>query len=105
VSATLDFWDDNIDVYRVRLRKGQTIAVSLRGPTGTDTNLVLWKPGTQQVEGLSPVLQSRRVTQSAHPGPNEHFLHRTGRAGWYYVEVKLTTPGAGPYKLHISKSR
>jgi hypothetical protein len=105
VSATLDFWDDNIDVYRVRLKKGQTIAVSLRGPAGTDTNLVLWRPGTQQVEGLSPALQSRRVTQSAHPGPNEHLLHRTRRAGWYYVEAKLTTPGAGPYKLHISKSR
>ncbi len=105
ISATLDFWDDQIDVYRVRLRKGQTIAVSLRGPAGTDSNLALWQPKTQHVEGLSAALQSRRVTQSAHAGPNEHFLHRAGRAGWYYVEVKLTTAGAGPYKLHISKSR
>jgi hypothetical protein len=105
VSATLDFWDDQIDVYRVRLRKGQTIAVSLRGPVGTDSNHALWLPGTQHVEGLSAALQSRRVTQSAHAGSHEHFLHRAGKAGWYYVEVKLTTPGAGPYKLHISKSR
>jgi subtilisin family serine protease len=105
ISATLDFWDDQIDVYRIRLRKGQTVAVSLRGPKGTDANLVLWRPGTEVVEGLSPLVQSRRLTQSVHVGPNEHFLHRARQEGWYYVEVKLQTPGSGPYRLHISKSR
>src|SRR5439155_22887910 len=70
VTASLDFWDDQIDVYRVRLLRGQTVSVSLRGPAGTDTNLVLWKPGTQEVEGLSPALQARRLTQSARGGPN-----------------------------------
>jgi subtilisin family serine protease len=105
ISATLDFWDDQIDVYRVRLRKGQTIAVSLRGPARTDSNLILWKPGTQRVEGLSAELQSRRVAGSARAGSSEHFIHRAREEGWYYVEVKLTTPGNGPYKLHISKSR
>jgi subtilisin family serine protease len=104
IKASLDFWDDQIDVYRVRLKKGQTVAVSLRGPAGTDTNLALWAPGTQAVEGLSVKVQSRRLTQSAHAGPNEHFLHRARAAGWYYVEVKLTTDGAGPYTLRISKS-
>ena len=105
VTATLDFWDDQIDVYKVKLRKGQTVAVSLHSPPGTRANLVLWRPGTQQVEGLSPDLQARRLTQSAHGGPNAHFLHRAGQAGWYYVEVKLPAPGSGQYRLHISKSR
>jgi hypothetical protein len=105
LSATLDFWDDQIDVYRVRLRKGQTVAVSVRGPSGTDTNLVLWRPGTVHVEGLSPELQARRVTESTRAGPNEHFLRRARQTGWYYLEVKLATPGGGPYRLHVSKSR
>jgi subtilisin family serine protease len=105
VVATLDFWDDQIDVYRIRLKRGQTVAVSLRGPARMDTNVVLWSPGTTSVEGLSATLQARRVTQSARAGPNEHFLHRAREGGWYYVEVKLTTPGAGQYRLHISKSR
>jgi hypothetical protein len=26
------------------------------------------------------------------------------RAGWYYVEVKATAPGAGPYTLRIAKT-
>jgi subtilisin family serine protease len=104
VAATLDFWDDQVDVYRVRLLRGQTVAVSLRGPPGTDANLVLWRPGTHHVEGLSPRLQSRRLTQSTRSGPNQHLLHRAREEGWFYVEVKLATPGGGEYHLHISKS-
>jgi hypothetical protein len=95
-------------VYRARRRKGQTVSVSLRGPSGTDTNLILWRPGTQLVEapsiGEQAALQAWRVTQSARAGPNEHFLHRARGEGWYYVEVKLTTQGAGQYRLHIAKS-
>jgi subtilisin family serine protease len=104
INATLDYWDDQIDVYKIRLKKDQTVAVSLQGPSHTDTNMILWRPGTLQVEGLSARLQARRVTLSAHAGPNEHFLHRAGEEGWYFVEIKLTTPGSGPYHLHISKS-
>jgi subtilisin family serine protease len=105
VTATLDFWDDQIDVYKIRLRKGQAVAVSLQGPAGTRPDLVLWRPGTQQVEGLSPQLQARRLTQSVRAGATAHFLHRAREDGWYYVELKLPHPGAGQYHLHISKSR
>jgi subtilisin family serine protease len=105
VTASLDFWDDQIDVYKVRLVRGQTVSISLRGPAHSDTNLVLWKPGTLHVEGLSPRLQARRVTESARGGPNEHILHRARETGWYDVEVKLATPGAGQYRLRITKSR
>lgn len=108
ISATLDYWDDNVDVYRVHLRKGQTVAVSLRGPSGTDSDLILWKPGTPQVDapsfGQQAALQAWRVTQSVRAGPNEHFVKRVAAEGWYYVEVKLTTQGAGGYRLRISKS-
>jgi subtilisin family serine protease len=105
ITASLDFWDDQIDVYKVKLRKGQTIAVSLRGPAKARVNLVLWRPGTVKVEGLSYDLQSRRLAQSVRGGRTEHFLHRAAQAGWYYVELKMPTPGSGQYTLHISKSR
>ena len=105
ITASLDFWDDQIDVYKVKLRRGQTVAASLRGPVGVRVNLVLWRPGTQQVEGLSPDLQSRRLAQSLRGGPTQHFLHRARQDGWYYVELKMPAPGAGQYRLHISKSR
>jgi subtilisin family serine protease len=105
VTASLDFWDDQIDVYKVKLRKGQTIAASVHGPPSARLNLVLWRPGTVKVEGLSFDLQSRRLAQSVRGGRTEHFLHRAAQAGWYYVELKMPTPGAGQYTLHISKSR
>jgi subtilisin family serine protease len=111
IRASLDYWDDNVDVYRIHLRRGQTVAVQLRGPAGTDVNLALWRPGTQVVEppagslANSVAIQRNRVTQSVNAGPNEHFIHRAATDGWYFVEVKIATQGAGQYDLRIQKSR
>ena len=106
IIATLDYWDDQIDVYRIKVGAGQTISASLRGPGSTDTNLVLWKPRTQQVEGLSLKVQAQRATQSAGQGPNAHLTYRAPVAagGWYYLEVKLSSPGSGPYTLRYTKT-
>lgn len=103
VTATIDFWDDQNDVYRVRLRPGQRLSAAVRGPAGTDTNLLLWKPGTQRVEGLSLRILRMRAAQSARPGPVEQFSYRARKGGWYFLQVKLATPGAGPYSLRFSK--
>jgi hypothetical protein len=105
VKATLDFWDDQVDVYRVNVAKGQLLRAFLRGPAGTQTNLILWRPGTETVEGLSPEVQERRVTQSVRAGPNEALSYRAPEGGWYYVEVKMTGPGSGRYALRLAKSR
>jgi subtilisin family serine protease len=102
--ATIDYWDDQIDVFRVKLRARQRIAAVLHGPESTNVNLVLWKPGTKTVEGLTAGLQGRRATYSAHAGPNQRLTYKARRAGWYYVEVKIATPGFGPYSLRLTKS-
>jgi hypothetical protein len=104
ISATLDYWDDQIDVYRVKLRVGQSISASLRGPGTSDADLVLWKPGTRQVEGLSLKVQAQRATQSAGQGPNERLAYRAPVGGWYYLEAKLSSPGSGPYALRYAKT-
>jgi SpoIID/LytB domain protein len=105
VKATLDFWDDQLDVYRVNVRRGEQLKAYLRGPVGTQTNLVLWRPGTVHVEGLSEELQARRVAQSVRAGPNEAIAHLATAGGWYYVEVKMAGPGSGRYSLRLTKSR
>jgi hypothetical protein len=102
--ATVDFWDDQVDVYRVKLAAHQRLSAVLHGPDGSDLNLVLWKPGTKTVEGLTATLQNRRATYSAHAGPNQRLGYRTRGAGWYYVEVKITKPGSGSYTLRLKKS-
>ncbi len=97
----MDFWDDQNDVYAIKLRRNQPVAVSVRGPAGTDTNLVLWHPRTRHVDDLRAL--QRVVRQSVGPGPHEFLSYRAPRAGWYFVQVKLSSRGSGRYTLAIVK--
>ena len=74
----------------------------MRGPSGTDTNLVLWKPGARRVDDLSSLRFVAR--QSARTGPREHVGYRAPRAGTYFVQVKLGSRGSGKYRLAIVKA-
>jgi hypothetical protein len=103
VHATLDFWDDQIDVYRVRLAKGDRFVARTDGPPGTNTNLLLWKPGTRRVDDLRA--QRLRAAQSVRPGSSERLSYRVVKPGSYFVEVKLASPGSGSYTLTLSKKR
>jgi subtilisin family serine protease len=102
--ATVDYWDDQVDVYRLKLRAHQRLAAVVHGPEGSSLDLVLWKPGTKTVEGLSATLQNRRATYSSHAGPNQRFSYKARGAGWYYVEVKIAKPGYGAYTLRLTQS-
>lgn len=98
--ATLDFWDDPVDVYAVRLRAGQRLVATLRGPPGTNVDLTLWRPATQTVFRAPPRL---RAARSARPGPREQVAHTAARGGWFYLQVQLAAPGAGSYALSFVK--
>jgi hypothetical protein len=101
VEATLDYWDDQNDVYAMRLQRSQPVYVGVRGPVGTDTNLILWEPGTKHVDDLASLRLIAK--QSARPGPREWLSYRAPKTGTYYVQVKLSSRGAGKYKLAIEK--
>ena len=101
IQATLDFWDDQNDIYAIRLEQRQRVFVSVRGPAGTDTNLILWRPGTRHVDDLASLNLVAR--QSARPGPQEHLSFRAPQTGTYYVQVKLGSRGAGKYRLVLVK--
>lgn len=104
VVATIDFWDDQSDIYAVRVGGGQRIGASLRGPGGT--RLFLWRPGTQRVEGLSVGLQRMRVAQSIQQGAVQRFSYRAAKngGGWYFLQVKIGASGSGPYTLAYAKT-
>jgi hypothetical protein len=102
LEATLDYWDDQNDVYAIRLRRGQPVYVSVRGPAGEDTNLILWRPGTRHVDDLGSVRRIAR--QSARPGGREYLSFRATRTGLHYVQVKLASRGEGRYTLVIVKA-
>jgi hypothetical protein len=104
VHATLDYWDDQIDVYRVKLTAGRVLSLALNGPPQVAARLVLWKPGTTRVEGLTMQGLRQRAAQSVGSGGAQSISFATQRPGWYFVEVKATAPGAGSYTLRIAKS-
>jgi len=49
--------------------------------------------------------QKLRAAQAIGAGASHKLGYRVPASGWYYVEVKLATPGAGPYELTIAKSK
>ena len=99
IRASLDYWDDQSDVYAIRLRRNGRLAVTLTGRTTADVNLFLWRPGTRRI-GLGRRLADR----SAGPGRSEFINFRARRRpGLYYVQVKIMEPGSTGYTLRVVK--
>jgi subtilisin family serine protease len=102
IHATIDYWDDRVDAYKVKLRPGQRFAALLRGPGGANTNLFLWKPGTTRIGARSA---DRRLLagQSKSPGSIERIRLNIREGGWYYLVVRASSPGSGRYSLRYRK--
>jgi subtilisin family serine protease len=102
VTATLDYWDDDVDVYRVALHAGQTLYVHLTPKPNVRVPLALWKPGTTHVLGLHAPI-GNRVATSRRVGTQSRLTYRATRAGVYYLEAKLLRPARAvvSYKLAL----
>ena len=104
MNATLDYYDDPVDVYRVQLGKHQKLTAALTaGWTGASVALELWRPGTRKVDVASTV-RKLRAAQSASAGAHEQVRFVAPAAGWYFVEAKVNSPGFGEYTLKLAKS-
>jgi subtilisin family serine protease len=101
IAATINSWQDPIDVYRVRLRRGQRLRAALRGPRTANARLLLWKPGTKRVEGFT-VDRRRLAARSPRGGFVKAIRYRAARTGWYYLQVKAGE-GSGRYVLRFAK--
>ena len=53
VKASVDFWDDQDDVYAVYLRRGERLFASLVPGVPSSVVLALWRPGTASVSDLA----------------------------------------------------
>jgi hypothetical protein len=103
VDATLDYYDDPIDVYRVELNGHQRLTARLAGGwAGAQVNLSLWRPRTTTIDERRS--RTLRAAQSATPGSTQRLRFTAPGRGWYYVEVKVASPGFGPYTLSLVKT-
>jgi subtilisin family serine protease len=105
IRATVDYWDDQSDVYRIKLFPGQRLFASLGH--GAGVQLLLWRPHTRTLEGLTAQLANKRVGHSAKRGSNRLLGYRVpaGQGGFYYLQVKLEAKTERPYSLTVVKSR
>jgi subtilisin family serine protease len=104
LTATVDFWDDQDDVYGVGLRKGQRVYVGLTAlsqPSG-DLGLALWLPATTSIESVHDLRM--RVRTSARPGGRQYLVYIAPKAGTYFVQVRMSSAGTTRYRLTIVKS-
>jgi len=100
VEATLDYWDDQVDVYRVRLERGQRLRarVAARWPNAA-VALTLWAPGTKSLQGTKG-----KVAWTARPGNTQRLSYRALHTGWYDVKLRAVGHGGGRYSLQLTKS-
>jgi len=102
IRATVDFWDDQDDVYAIRLKARQRVYIGLTGAqSGADLSLALWLPGTRSIEDVSSLRFRAKV--SARPGSREYFSFRAAATGSYFVQVRMSNPGDTRYRLRIVK--
>lgn len=103
ITATLDYWDDPVDIYSIRLAKGQVLFGRLTRVSGPPTALTLWRPGTAHVAG-SDAVKSDRVAQSTDVGGQQRLRYRAPVEGTYYLEAKITAPArlVDVYRLAVA---
>lgn len=102
VRATLDLWDDQRDVYRIKLAKGQLLRVRAQVDwAGGRIRVTLWRPGTSTI--LRGDHRADRAAQTRHPAPLQRLSYRVPKAGFYYLEVAITHRGRGSYSLRLQK--
>jgi subtilisin family serine protease len=104
VRATLDYWDDDVDVYRISLHTGQTLFAHLTAPPNVHVPLSLWKPGTQHVLGLHAPI-GNRLAVSTRVGGQSRLRYTARVAGVYYLELKLLRPSRAivGYRLALAR--
>jgi subtilisin family serine protease len=102
IAATLDFWDDPIDVYSIRLAKGSTLFARLGLASPSGTRLFLWKPGTTDVTLPARMLTADRAARSIAVSGQQRLGYRVPATGTYYVEVKVGTPTRMPDRYRLS---
>jgi hypothetical protein len=91
ISSSLDYWDDPIDVYSIRLRKAVQLVVQLTPSEAGATSLTLWKPHTQTVVGTGTPDSHRAAIATADKG-GPRLVYVAPATGTYYLEVKFLPP-------------
>jgi subtilisin family serine protease len=104
IDATLDFWDDNVDVYRVHLNAHARLFARSTPSVAANVRLALWAPGTNRVGALDVDL-SDRLALSTRTGAQARLSYRAATTGVYYLEVRLLSKPRDPVSYRLALAR
>ncbi|HEX7094949.1 MAG TPA: hypothetical protein VF183_03640, partial [Acidimicrobiales bacterium] len=100
VDASLDYWDDNLDVYRVRLAPGERFFARLTPAQASKIRLQLWAPGTGHVDGID--VQADRLADSHDVAGQVRLSFRVRKRGVYYLAAKVVSRTPDPVQYHLA---
>jgi hypothetical protein len=102
--ATLDFWDDPVDVYSIHLNRGAELFARLGRGSPFQNALLLWRPGTTTVNGSPEQVRVDRAARSIMVSGQERLAYVASTTGVYYLEVKVGGPtrAADVYALSVA---
>ncbi|HEX4525277.1 MAG TPA: S8 family serine peptidase [Gaiellaceae bacterium] len=103
IEATLDYWDDNLDVYRVYLQKGRRLFARVTPAGPGKVQMSVWAPGTQRVDTLDD--QRLLLAQSRTVGAQSRVAYRATRTGTYFLELRVGRPTRDPLAYRLSAAR
>jgi subtilisin family serine protease len=103
--ATLDWWDDPVDVYSINLRAGEKLFARLGLTSPVANTLVLWKPGTTQLGGTPEQLRTDRAARSVTVAGQQRLGYVAPVAGTYYLEVRAGGPSRSIDRYELSIAR
>jgi hypothetical protein len=94
ISATLDYWDNPLDVYKIRLRQGARIVVSVHAKwKGAHVRLIVLSSTGEIVAG-----------GHAKAAAVRHLSFRAGKKGTFYVWLADTRKGGGAYAFSLVRT-
>jgi hypothetical protein len=91
ISASLDYWDDPLDVYSLTLQKGRQLFVRLSPSNPSAVSMLLWKPGTERVDGANVDPAGKLATAVTVSG-QKRLAVVAPETGTYYLEIKFVPP-------------
>lgn len=105
IKDRLGVFNDPIDVFRLKLRKGDTLVAQLRGARGTRFGLAMFNARTGPFD-ISQGRTRHLSDESDHRGPGELMRDRISRSGTYYLSVltvRRDPPGGTTYTLRLKR--
>jgi hypothetical protein len=108
IRATLDYYDDPLDVYAIYAGRGEQIVATVSGQAADGAVLAIFPAATEHGRAFSSRHLTGRALANAGPALTISLTYHARRPGWYYLALRAVRESPGGYRLlawHSGDSR